>query len=376
MLPAAPADLNLGALIHAHALIDVEIVLVGDTVGIGDFAVHGVTEPENDAALDQVVEVHRIDDRADFGGDIDLVDPDASVGGGHLDHFGTMNAEGLGQGHAAAAAVAEYAIPAGHFADRLEHLAGFVIAAQPDPFFERIGARGVDQLVEPGIVEETVRRSPDRAPGTDRRQLRRAVAGDPVVGYGKGLIPGAGDNLAVRTGNRQSLASHLRGHHRGHGDAELVAVDLPVSDHAAHPAHGDLAREVMGHVLLARVGQLDRGAFHLHGNLGCLLDHLVLQPVAEAAAHVEHVHGDLLRGDAGDLADIVLDETRDLGSGPDLGAVAVDADDGADRFQRGMRQIGRAVLSADNSAGFRKGDLDIAVIALAAVEALFGEAVG
>jgi hypothetical protein len=42
--------------------------------------------------------------------------------------------------------------------------------------------------------------------------------------------------------------------------------------------------------------------------------------VAEAAAHVEHMHGDLIGIDAGDLADIVLDEARDLGAGPYLGA--------------------------------------------------------
>jgi hypothetical protein len=132
----------------------------------------------------------------------------------------------------------------------------------------------------------------------------------------------------------------------------------------------------VAHVFFARIGQLDRRALHLDGDLGGLLDHLVFQPVAETAAHVERMDGNPFRIDAGDLADIVLDEARDLCTGPDLGAVFIDPDDGADRFERGMGQVGRAVFGADDLAGFGNRDLDIAVIALAAVERILGEAVG
>jgi hypothetical protein len=177
-------------------------------------------------------------------------------------------------------------------------------------------------------------------------------------------------------GHGQTLASHLRDHNGWHGDAQIIGLDLAVPDHAAHPRHGDLAGEIVAHVFFARIGQLDRRALHLDGDLGGLLDHLVFQPVAETAAHVERMDGNPFRIDAGDLADIVLDEARDLCTGPDLGAVFIDPDDGADRFERGMGQVGRAVFGADDLAGFGNRDLDIAVIALAAVERILGEAVG
>jgi hypothetical protein len=126
-----------------------------------------------------------------------------------------VNAEGLGQRHAAAAAIAEHAVPSRHFGDGFKHLAGLGVVAQPQPFLHRIGTGGMDQLVEAGIVEEAVRRGADRAPGADRRQLRCAVARHPLVGDGEGLVPGAGDDLAVGTRHGEALAAHLRDHTEG-----------------------------------------------------------------------------------------------------------------------------------------------------------------
>ena len=208
-----------------------------------------MAEGKDDAALDQIVEIDRIDNRADFGRDIDLIDPDPGVGRGDFDDLGAMHAKGLGQRHATTAAIAEDVVPSRHFANRLKHLAGFIIVAKPDALGERIGACGMDQLVETRVVEKTVRRGADRTPGTDRRQFRRAVPSDALVGDGERLIPGAGDDLAVGTGHREALTTHLRDHDRGHGDAEIIGLDMTVAHRAAHPRHGNLAGEVVGHVL-------------------------------------------------------------------------------------------------------------------------------
>jgi hypothetical protein len=152
-------------------------------------------------------------------------------------------------------------------------------------------------------------------------------------------------------------------------------ADLPVFDPAPRPAHRDVPGEILGEILFPAVGQLDRRAAHPVGDLGRLFDVLELQPVAETAADVLVVERDLFGVVSGDPGHLDLNLARDLVPGPDLDAALLDLDDGVQRLQRGVGDIGRAVLRLDHLA-VADGRVHVAVIAPDAVEMVVGEAFG
>ena len=71
------------------------------------------------------------------------------------------------------------------------------------------------------------------------------------------------------------------------------ASTLPSGDASAHARHGDLPREIVEHILLAAVGQLDRRTLDLPGDRNCMPHAFVLEPVSEASADIENVDEDL-----------------------------------------------------------------------------------
>src|SRR5262245_28704146 len=72
---------------------------------------------------------------------------------------------------------------------------------------------GVDQLIEKAVVQEAVAGRADRAPRTDRHQLRHTIARNAIVRNLERLIPGTSHNGNVRPWNRQVLSTELRGRH-------------------------------------------------------------------------------------------------------------------------------------------------------------------
>ena len=103
------ANLDDRTLVDPHRFVVVVVGLLHRALCVGEFAVDGVAEPPDDAALHLVFEVDGIDDLADIGRDPDLVDPDASVRHGHFDDFGRRRPKGLDERHAASLALTQAA---------------------------------------------------------------------------------------------------------------------------------------------------------------------------------------------------------------------------------------------------------------------------
>ena len=104
----------------------------------------------------------------------------------------------------------------------------------------------------------------------------------------------------------------------------------------------------MRDVFFAAVGEFDGAALGLHRQFGGLPDDHIFESVAKAAAHHQDVHMNALRVKAGDLGHVVLHEARDLRAGPDIDAVFGDKHRGVDRFERGMGEVGSAVVCLDH----------------------------
>jgi hypothetical protein len=188
-------------LVQAHPLEGVEVGLLHRVVLVGQLAVHRVAEAEDGRAGQLHLGIHRVEDGAAIGGDPDLVDADAPVGQGHVDDLGHGHAMGVGKGDPAPAPRPDFgARPVRHLAHGLQHAAAVGVGDQAQPFLQRIGAGGMDQLGQEAFVEEAVGAGTGRPPRSDRHQRRRGIAGHAVVRDGIGLVEGAPDQHRVRPG--------------------------------------------------------------------------------------------------------------------------------------------------------------------------------
>ena len=166
----------------------------------------------------------------------------------------------------------------------------------------------------------------------------------------------------------------LRGRDRRVTQRQVVGRHLAVGGRAAHARDAQRAREVVRHVLLARPGHLDRHARVRLRQLHRLAHVVVLEPAAEAAAADLHMQVDGRFVEPGQPRSGGDDEARDLRAGPDVEPPVLQQHRGVHRFQRGVRQVGHAVLGLQHAAaGGTQRRLDIAVVAQAAVAALVGE---
>ena len=106
---------------HAHAGVRMKIGLLRHAIGIGDLAIHCVTQAPHHCALDLVVEINRINNGANVGSNEDLVDADASGCVADLDHLGGRYAKAVDESDAAAAIRSRVRAPPGHFRDGFQH---------------------------------------------------------------------------------------------------------------------------------------------------------------------------------------------------------------------------------------------------------------
>ena len=363
------------ALVHPHAGELVEVALLHLAAGIGDLAVHRVPQAPDHAALHQVLEVHRVQHRADVGRGPDLLDADAGRAVADLHHQPHRHAEGVDQRHAAPlAGCRARAVPLAHPAQGFQHLARLRVAGQADALVQRVGAGGVDQLVQKALAEEARAGGADRSPRAGGRQRRHAVGAHAAGGQGVGHVPDAGGDLRVRPRHLQAHAAHLRFGARDGGDVDGQRLHLAATHGAAPARHADLAREVVRKILLAAEGELDRHARHLARDLGRQRHVLEFQPVAEAAAGELVVQVHLLVRAPADGGHLLLRHARELAGGPHVHPALRDLDDGRQRLQRRVRQIGRAVLGLQRLLAQR--GLHVAVVAPQLVESLLGEGIG
>src|SRR3546814_2269250 len=74
-----PPRFDYRTLVEPHALMSLVVRLFHPSACIGEFAIHGMAQPPEDAALHLSLEIDRIEHAADIGSHPDLVDLDAAV---------------------------------------------------------------------------------------------------------------------------------------------------------------------------------------------------------------------------------------------------------------------------------------------------------
>ena len=104
--------------------------------------------------------------------------------------------------------------------------------------------------------------------------------------------------------------------------------------------------DIVLHVLLARPDHLDRPV-HLLGDLHGGVDHVHLQPAAEAAADEVVVHGDFVERQSGDLRRDRLGPGEHLNAHPHLAGGGRDMHGAVHRLHGGMREKGQFVGSLE-----------------------------
>jgi hypothetical protein len=160
-----------------------------------------VAELPDDATLNLIVEVFGIQNSADLNSDKDFVDPNAALRRRDFDHLSNGHAKRQREGDTAPTILSGIAAPARHLANCLENTTRRFMPAEPQPFLQRVGAGGVDQLIEKTVMEEAIAGRADRPPRTDRHQLGHPVTRHAIVRNAERLILGPGHNGDVRPGN-------------------------------------------------------------------------------------------------------------------------------------------------------------------------------
>jgi hypothetical protein len=127
----------------------------------------------------------------------------------------------------------------------------------------------------------------------------------------------------LSSGMRWNPASH----HRRPGDLAFPGDDLAVRKRSRNRVAVDRPVDVVLHVLFAGPHDFDRGR-NLFGDAHCALDHVRLEPAAEAATEVVVVDRHLVDRQTRGLSRILLAPALHLRAGPDLAgtrrALAID----------------------------------------------------
>src|SRR5262245_5462754 len=145
-------NLDQRRLVQPHALESVVVRLLSDPVDVRQLGINRMAEPPDDAALDLIVEVLRVQNLADLDGDKNFVDSDTPWRIRNFDHLGGGHAKRQCEGDATPAILAEVTSPTRHLTNGLENLARGLVPAEPQPFLQRVRAGGMDELIEKAVV--------------------------------------------------------------------------------------------------------------------------------------------------------------------------------------------------------------------------------
>ena len=225
-----------------------------------------------------------------------------------------------------------------------------------------VGASGRRGLVHEALFEEGLMRVADGAPEAHRHgQLHRTVA-DTHVRHFVGLVEGAFTRRLVGAdeGQTENALKDLRCDGlAGAGVAPGLQVALRVKP-GLEARHAGRAIEVVLHVLLARPQRLHRPALAMLGDGRSLADEVDIQPPAETATELRDDELHLLGSNAQCIGRGLARQARHLRRRPHRGTAVLELHRAVDRFHRGVREVRRAVLGADDFRCALQRRVDIA----------------
>ena len=118
----------------------------------------------------------------------------------------------------------------------------------------------MNKFVQKTVGKKALGRCAHGAPGARRCQFRNAIGPHSEIRDCVGQVPGTGRDLAVRPRHGLPQPAHLRGNSRDCCNLQIETLHPAVGHRSGTARHAYLAREVMGKVFFARVGQFDRDA--------------------------------------------------------------------------------------------------------------------
>ena len=199
----------------------------------------------------------------------------------------------------------------------------------------------------------------DRAPVADRHAAARGDVRDALVRDGIGLVEQAlGGGLVGqvdRAGQPRQAALHpaRRDGVAGARDAQRQRPAIGSQHRLQRRGRGRAVIVVRG-VLLARPQQLHRPAAGLPRHRDGLRHEVGIEPAAEAAAQQRDVQRHRALVDAGGARRVRTGDAGHLGRRPHGDVAVADLRGAVDRFERGVREVGRAVERLDGACAWTR----------------------